>query len=115
MFFDFEKYNFFISPGKTDMRCGATSLAQRVQDDMKLKLNDKSMFIFCGSNKRTIKILTWEDNGFWLCQKKLQVGTFKWPKDKAEAKNITLTDLLRLLKGEDIWRRLPVIQDDFIP
>lgn len=114
MVFDFEKYNFFIAPGKTDMRCGATSLAQRVQDEMNLKINDKSMFIFCGSNNKTIKILTWENNGFWLCQKKLQTGSYKWAKDKTEAKEIELNDLLRILQGEDIWRRIPSIDNDFV-
>jgi len=114
MFFDLEQYDFFIAPGKTDMRRGAYSLALIVQNEMELKINTKSMFIFCGSNNKTIKILTWEKNGFWLCSKKLQTGTFRWPKDKDEAKRIELKDLLRILNGEDIWRRIPVIQGDFI-
>jgi len=71
MFFDFEKYNFFVAPERTNMRQCAYSLALIVQNKMKLKINDKSIFIFCGNNNKTIKILTLENNRFWLCSKKL--------------------------------------------
>lgn len=108
MFFDFDKYTYYISPGTMDMRKGSNSLAIFVQDQLKGNPFSKSMFLFCSKNKKTLSVLVW-DNGFWLMKKKVLNGTFAWPKDGDEALLITLEDVKRLISGEDIWRKIPVI------
>lgn len=108
MFFDFDKYSYYISPGTMDMRKGSNSLAIFVQDQLKGNPFSKSMFLFCSKSKKTLAVLVW-DNGFWLMKKKVLNGTFAWPKDGDEALLITLDDVKRLISGEDIWRKIPVI------
>lgn len=108
MFFDFDKYTYYISPGTMDMRKGSNSLAIFVQDQLKGNPFSKSMFLFCSKNKKTLAVLVW-DNGFWIMKKKVLNGTFAWPKDGDEALLITLEDVKRLISGEDIWRKIPVI------
>ena len=108
MFFDFDKYTYYISPGTMDMRKGSNSLAIFVQDQLKGNPFSKSMFLFCSKSKKTLAVLVW-DNGFWLMKKKVLNGTFAWPKDGDEALLITLEDVKRLISGEDIWRKIPVI------
>lgn len=108
MFFDFDKYTYYISPGTMDMRKGSNSLAIFVQDQLKGNPFSKSMFLFCSKSKKTLAVLVW-DNGFWLMKKKVLNGTFAWPKDGDEALLITLDDVKRLISGEDIWRKIPVI------
>lgn len=110
MFFDFDKYTYYISPGTMDMRKGSNSLAIFVQDQLKGNPFSKSMFLFCSKNKKTLAVLVW-DNGFWLMKKKVLNGTFAWPKDGDEALLITLEDVKRLISGEDIWRKIPVLPD----
>lgn len=108
MFFDFDKYTYYISPGTMDMRKGSNSLAIFVQDQLKGNPFSKSMFLFCSKNKKTLAVLVW-DNGFWLMKKKVLNGTFAWPKDGDEALLVTQEDVKRLISGEDIWRKIPVI------
>ena len=35
---------------------------------------------FCGSSNRKIKGLVWEEDGFLLIYKRLEAGTFQWPR-----------------------------------
>lgn len=88
MFFDLDKYSYYVAPGGTDMRKGADSLARMVCDSLMMDPMSKSMFLFCSKNKKTLCVLVW-DNGFWLMKKKLYSGTFAWPKDASQALLIT--------------------------
>jgi transposase len=61
-----------------------------------------------------IKILLWEDNGFWLLQKSLQKGKFPWPRSLEKARAISNDQLMMLLSGIDCWNILPVLKYDSI-
>ena len=39
--------------------------------------------MFCNSRRDKIKVLEWDGNGFWLYQKRLEKGTFPWPKESS--------------------------------
>lgn len=111
MFFDFDKYSYYVSPGGTDMRKGSDSLANYVTEQLHRNPFSKSMFLFCSKNKKTLCVLVW-DNGFWIMKKKIFSGTFAWPKDRAEAMMITIDDVKRVLSGEDIWRKIPILSGE---
>lgn len=111
MFFDFTKYSYYVAPGGTDMRKGADSLSRLVQETMKLNPLSKSMFLFCSKNHRTLAVLVW-DNGFWLMKKKLYEGTFAWPKDEVQAMRITVEDVRRVIRGDDVFRRIRTLPDN---
>lgn len=110
MFFDFDKYTYYVAPGGTDMRKGSETLSHLVQEKMKLNPMSKSMFLFCSKNKKTLCVLVW-DNGFWIMKKKLYSGTFAWPKDAPQALRITVDDVKRVVRGDDIFRRIPVLSE----
>jgi transposase len=111
MLIDFDEYEFFIVCGKTDMRCGAFSLARKIQDELKMNPLEKKIFLFCGSNNKCIKMLVWNDNGFILLQKRLlSKGTFRWPSDGKEALSVSRADVKLLLKGADLFRKFPVLK-----
>ncbi|MHB1334824.1 MAG: IS66 family insertion sequence element accessory protein TnpB [Candidatus Humimicrobiaceae bacterium] len=42
------------------------------------------VFVFSNTRKTSIKILTYNNQGFWLCQKRLSRGRFKWWPDKLD-------------------------------
>ena len=107
MFLDAHGYDHYLRCGVTDMRCGAQSLAVLVQEEMGCDPFGKSIFLFCGGRRRMLKVLVW-DNGFWLLSKRLCAGTFRWPMDAGEARLVSRTDVLRLIDGEDVFRRIPV-------
>lgn len=106
---DLHTYKYYIRPGVTDARKNWNGLSELVQEEMHGKLFEKSMFLFCNKNRKVLKILLW-DNGYWVLQKKLVRGTFCWPKTEEDVLMITVDDVIRLINGEDVFRRIPEVQ-----
>ena len=105
-----EDYQYYIRPGYTDMRKGPTSLAYLVQYEMGLEPFSKSVFLFCGRSRRTVKAIVWDRNG-WLClSKRLDCGMpFIWPRTSEDARQVRLDQVLSMLRGNDPWRELPAL------
>ena len=70
----------YLAAGATDMRKSIDSLAAEVQEVLHLDPFSSCLFVFCNRRKDKLKILYWERNGFWLCYRRLERGTFRWPK-----------------------------------
>jgi len=105
---ELEKYEYYIRPGMTDMRKGAHSLALIAQDGMRLTPFSKSVFVFCGCNGKTVKAIVWDRNGWLMATKRLECkGRHKWPMDEAEARKVSLGEIIETLRGGDPWKRLP--------
>ena len=85
-----ETAGIYLYPGFTDMRCGIRSLTIKVAASFAPEKYKKSLFVFCGRNKHSIKILEIGDDGTWLYQKRFHDGRFKWPKE-GEGQTISLT------------------------
>ena len=107
MFFDYGSYEYYIRPGFTDMRCGSDSLARIVMEETGSEVYSRKMFLFLAKNRRTLAVLVWDRNGFWLMRKKLQSGTFPWPGNCSQAMTLKYDDIRRLLDGNDIFRMIP--------
>ena len=71
--------SYYLCPGSVDMRKGIYSLYQIVKSQMKRNPLSGEVFIFLGKNRRCIKILLWEKDGFLLYHKKLEKGTYELP------------------------------------
>ena len=70
-----EDYNFYIRPGRTDMRKSSVGLALIVQDEMGLQPFERSVFLFCGTSRRIIKAIVWNGNGWLEIIKRLECGS----------------------------------------
>lgn len=63
------------------------------------------LFIFVNKKRNSLKILIYDGQGFWLCQKRLSKGRFKWwPKGNGLKINILDPHQLQAL----IWNGEPV-------
>lgn len=80
-----------------DMRKGADSLALWVQA-AGLDLQTARVFVFFSRSRDQVKVLWWDDNGFWLCAKKLQRGVFVVPRQS----ELTWAELVLVLQGIDL-------------
>lgn len=109
---DLEQYTYYVRPGFTDMRKCAGSLAFIVQNQMGKRPEEKTVFVFCGRNRKTVKAILWDRNGWLEITKRLAcVGSFKWPVNEEEAMEVTATQIAGLLAGNDVWRHFDV----FVP
>lgn len=79
----------YIAVGSTDMRKQINGLAAIVQESFSLDPFSSCLFAFCNKNRNIVKILQWENNGFWLHIRRLEKGKFNWPKENDD-KTITV-------------------------
>ncbi|AOM82060.1 IS66 family insertion sequence element accessory protein TnpB [Salisediminibacterium beveridgei] len=90
----------FLAKGATDLRKSIDGLAAIVQEGFQLNPFSPSFFVFCNRQRDKIKILHWDHNGFWLYYRRLEKGTFPWPKaDDHQPLLITDRQLRWLLDG----------------
>lgn len=71
--------DYYLCPGYVDMRKGIYSLYQIVKSEMKRNPLSDEVFIFLGKNRRCVKILHWDKDGFLLYHKKLEKGSYEMP------------------------------------
>ena len=88
---------YFLYRPPTDMRFGINSLAGLVQNELHFNPMSGDVFVFLGKRKNQIRLLQWDNDGFAMYIKKLEQGTFEWPKGD----NILITShqLTLLLQG----------------
>ena len=97
--------NIYIACGYTDMRKSIDGLAAIVQEQFHMDPFSSSLFIFCGRKCDRIKVLLWEPTGFVLLYKRLENGSFQWPRNKSELKPITWQQLRWLMEGLQIEQK----------
>ncbi len=70
----------FVALEPCDMRKSFNGLQALVSE--KLGGDLKSGALFCFSNRRRtrLKVLYWDGTGLWVLTKRLEAGTFSWPK-----------------------------------
>ena len=62
----------------------------------------RSPYLFCGRTRSKIKGLLWEGDGFLLLYKRLDNGSFRWPRNETEARKLTPQQIRWLMEGLDI-------------
>ena len=76
----------YLACGYTDLRRGIDGLAGLVQTQFQLDPFQNALFLFCGRRKDRIKGLYWEGDGFVLLYKRLESGSFQWPRNGEEVR-----------------------------
>lgn len=91
-----------LCAGATDMRKSIDGLAALVTSAFDLDPFSNQWFVFCNKRRDKIKILYWDNNGFWLYYKRLERGRFLWPEGSEKVQSITRRQLEWLLDGLSI-------------
>ncbi|HEX7652819.1 MAG TPA: IS66 family insertion sequence element accessory protein TnpB [Verrucomicrobiae bacterium] len=95
----------FIAVEACDMRKGFNGLHTLVSERLGEDLKSGALFIFSNRRHTRIKILCWDGTGIWVLTKRLEQGTFSWPKatDVTVAKlKLTPQALAMLTDGVDL-------------
>jgi transposase len=100
-----------------DFRCGIDGLRKICKQQLGTDPIDGTVVIFKNRRGTSVKLITFDSQGFWLAQKRLSEGHFRWwPKrvgDKVQALDVIELQLL-LWNGDPsaagtapAWRRVP--------
>jgi len=99
-----------------DFRKGIDGLARLCREALRSDPFSGGVFVFCNKSRKAVKILVYDGQGFWLCQKRLSKGRFGWWPQSVSAATRTLQahQLAVLLSGGDPeaaqgvppWRRV---------
>jgi transposase len=99
----------------TDFRRGIDGLCRVCEQELKGDPFSGALFVFRNRRRTAVKILVYDGQGFWLCQKRLSAGRFRfWPAASARVRRLEPHELQVLLacgdpaaaKGAAPWRRL---------
>jgi len=84
-----------------DFRKGIDGLARVCREALGSDPFSGSVFVFCNKSRKAVKILVYDGQGFWLCQKRLSKGRFPWWPRSVSAASRTLQahQLAVLLSG----------------
>ena len=94
----------FVRPGPTDMRKQINGLALVAEQQMEVSPFQPVLFLFCNAERRILKALYWDRNGFCLWQKRLEKHRFAWPREAQEVRREIDGEKLRmLLEGINFW------------
>ncbi len=96
-----------LAAGATDLRKSIDSLAALVAHTFQLDPFSPTLFVFCNRGRDKLKMLYWENNGFWLLYRRLERGTFRWPMstDSPTTLNVHPRQLRWLLDGLTLEQR----------
>jgi transposase len=86
-----------------DFRRGIDALAGLCRSALSSDPFSGTMFVFCNRSRSAIKVLYYDGQGFWLCQKRLSKGRFRfWPSQAGQGvTSLQAHELMVLLSGGD--------------
>ena len=90
-----------------DFRKQIDGLVLLVADTLQKNPTSGQLFVFRNRNADKIKMLYWEDNGFWLLYKRFEKSRLKFPPIIEETMELTMPELQWLLSGIDFTRHTP--------
>lgn len=74
----------FIALDPCDMRAGINTLLALAGEKLREDPKSGALFVFTGKRRRLLKVLYWDGTGYWILTKRLEAGTFSWPRAAAE-------------------------------
>jgi transposase len=67
-----------VAVAPIDFRCGIDGLARVCKTNLSADPFRGTVFVFRNRRSTAVKILAYDGQGFWLCQKRLSQGKFRW-------------------------------------
>lgn len=103
-----------VATAAVDFRNGIDGLAQLCRAQLGSDPMQGAVFVFRNRRATSVKVLVYDGQGYWLCQKRLSSGRFRhWPAGELTT-TLQAHELQVLLRGGDpmltgaapVWRRV---------
>jgi transposase len=110
----------YLAPGATDLRKGFEGLFAAVRGKLEKDPLSGHVFVFCNRGRDRLKLLYFDGSGLWICAKRLERGSFRWPalEDASAVMTLSRAELVLLLEGIDLkagraraWYRREVAEE----
>jgi transposase len=92
----------WLASQATDLRKSFDTLAELVRQQLQGDPLSGQLFVFRNRRADRVKLLYWDEDGFVIIYKRLEAGTFRFPKGAAAGIEIRAADLQMLLDGVDL-------------
>jgi transposase len=94
----------YLSTRVTDFRKGIDGLCGEVREYLGADPLGGGLFVFYNRRRDRLKLLWWDRDGYWVCCKRLEAGTFQIPAVGGQGNLCTLSaeQLQLMLYGIDL-------------
>ena len=76
----------WLALGASDLRGGIDRLLALVVRGFALGAQAHHAYVFANRRADRLKVLVYDGAGMWLCTRRLQAGSFTWPREEADEK-----------------------------
>lgn len=97
-----------IATRPVDFRKGMDGLAAVVKEHLRADPYCGAIFVFRAKRADRVKLIAWDGTGLCLFAKRLEQGTFRWPKIEDGIMRLTSSQLAALIEGLD-WTRVQAV------
>jgi transposase len=70
----------YVALDPIDMRKGFEGLYAAVSEKLQADVKSGALFVFTNNKRTRLKVLYFDGTGLWLMTKRLEKGTFCWPR-----------------------------------
>ena len=89
----------FLALAPVDMRKSFNGLFTLAKEQLQQEPTSGHLFVFTNRLRNRLKILFWDGSGLWVCAKRLEGGTFAWPKGEGSSRTLRAEELQLLIHG----------------
>lgn len=98
----------YIGVDAIDMRKGFEGLYGLVRDRLGQDPLSGHLFLFTNRSRTRVKALMWDGSGLWVCAKRLEKGSFRWPAaETGHSVVLRPEELAMLVSGLDLAQARP--------
>ena len=97
----------WLALGASDLRGGIDELLALVVHGFVLGAQAHHAYVLANRRADRLKVLVCDGSGMWLCTRRLQTGSFAWPREDAGSLELTREQFDWLVAGLP-WQRLGV-------
>jgi transposase len=80
----------WLALGASDLRGGIDKLLAQVVHSFALGAQAHNAYVFANRRADRLKVLVYDGAGMWLCTRRLQAGSFAWPREDSGSMGHTL-------------------------
>lgn len=95
----------WLALGASDLRGGIDALLALVVRAFAQGVRPHHAYVFADRRADRLKVLVYDGAGMWLCTRRLQAGSFAWPRETAGSIALTRQQLDWLVAGLP-WQRM---------